>query len=138
MIQQIAPPDLRRHWPVIRKYVNRACATGDYAFLPEDVYTSAIGGNALVYLLKTEAGVTCGAMIFTLRDTFGRKELYGWVLAHDDPDKGMDVFTGFVTDLAKSLNCERWCFDSPRAFHKVIPGLKLESHHFYMEINNAG
>ena len=124
---------VRTFWPQARPHIERALAATTLPYIAEDVYGSLISGKSFLYL-TTEGDDVTGCFVLYVRNTWEIRELYVWISAHQNPNHSVADYLDWLSVLTRKAGCSRWCGDSPRPFHKIVPGLRLESHHFVMEV----
>lgn len=126
---------IRTFWPKARPFIEQALEVGDTPYIAEDIYQALITGIATLHLTMNDSHEVTGCFVINKRRLWwGQDELYVWLLAHANPDHTVVEYLDWLNALTKRANCRRWSADSPRPFHKIVPGLKLESHHFVMEV----
>ena len=125
---------LRQFWPQARPFIERALAVDDLPYIAEDVYRFLSEGLATLHLTVDDDHKVTGCFVIRKQRTWDRDELYVWLLGHENPEHGVVEYLDWLNRLTRKASCSRWTADSPRPFHKVVPGLRLASHHFVMEV----
>lgn len=125
---------VRAFWPQVKPHIEKALGVTALPYIAEDVYGSLISGKASLHLTADEGHNVTGCFVLYVRQVWEIPELYVWILAHENPDHGVVDYLDWLNRVTQQAGCARWSADSPRPFHKVIPGLRLESHHFVMEV----
>jgi hypothetical protein len=125
---------IRDLWHEAKPHVEKALSAGRFPYLAEDVFAACRDGLATLYLTKGDDASTTGCFVLRLEPKWGRQELYVWICAHDDPGRSVVEHQDWLARITRAAGCSRWCGDSPRPFHRLVPGLTLESYHFVMEV----
>lgn len=125
---------LRTVWPAVEPFVSRALSKAPTDYISADVFAALLSGQATLYVTKSDDGEPTGCFVLRIIEQWAVRELYVWILAHENPDHGVIEYLDWLEGLAREAQCKRWACDSPRRFDKLVPGLKMTHYHFYKEV----
>jgi hypothetical protein len=63
------------------------------------------------------------------------KELLVWLAYHNGGDEATTAdFMPQIAEIARQSGCFRVAIESPRPYHRAVPGMKLARHVFHYEV----
>lgn len=131
---------IRQWWSrYIRGGVASALEHDTDGAMPEDVFASLMGGHSQLHMLFTnddpENGGPQGFIITRELFTPGGKEFLVWIGYHNGDDEARTAdFMPQIADMARAADCHRVAIESPRPYHRAVPGMKLARHVFHYEV----
>jgi hypothetical protein len=107
--------------------------------MAEDVFASLMGGHSQLwmgfYQDDRERGGSAGFIITREMFTPQGKELLVWLAYHNGGDEATTAdFMPQVAEIARQSGCFRVAIESPRPYHRAVPGMKLARHVFHYEV----
>jgi hypothetical protein len=107
--------------------------------LPEDVFASLMAGHSRAFMaFAKDEPATGGPLGFIIvREIFipGGKELLVWLGYHNGDDETRTAdYLAQIADIAMAADCIRVTIESPRPYHRAVPGMVLARHVFHYEV----
>lgn len=136
---EIDAHEVRSRWDYIRSGVAAALEYDTDGAMPEDVFASLMGGHSRLHMAfysnERESGGPEGFII--TREIFvpAGKEFLVWIAYHNgDAESRTADFMPQIADMAREAGCLRVTIESPRPYHRAVPGMKLARHVFHYEV----
>jgi hypothetical protein len=131
--------EVRRRWGFyIRSGVASALEFDTEGAMPEDVFASLMGGHSHLFMAFDQDDPTRGPLGFIIaREIFtpGGKEFLVWLAYHNGDDEARTAdYMAQVADMARQAGCKRVTIESPRPYHRAVPGMTLARHVFHYEV----
>lgn len=137
-IIEISAEEVRSRWPgYMRAGVVAALEHDTDGTLPEDVFASIMAGHSRALMSFYNDDPTNGPEGFlVVREIFtaGGKELLVWLGYHNGEETRTADYMPQIADFALANDCRRVTIESPRPYHRAVPGLKLARHVFHYEV----
>jgi hypothetical protein len=132
--------EVRRRWGFyIRDGVASALEHDTDGALPEDVFASLMAGHSQLWMAfrhdDMETGGPLGFIVTREIFTPGGKELLVWLGYHNGDDEARTAdYMAQIADMARAVEASRVTIESPRPYHRAVPGMKLARHVFHYEV----
>lgn len=132
--------EVRRRWGFyIRDGVASALEHDTEGAMPEDVFASLMGGHSQLWMAFTgddpESGGPLGFIVTREIFTPGGKEFLVWLAYHNGADEAsMADYMAQIATMARNFECRRVTVESPRPYHRAVPGMTLARHVFHYEV----
>lgn len=139
-LYQLPISEVRRRWGFyIREGVVAALEYDTDGTLPEDVFASLMAGHSTLFMAFTndnwETGGPLGFIVTREMFTAGGKELLVWLGYHNGEDEARTAdYMPQVAEMARAVDAARVSIESPRPYHRAVPGMKLARHVFHYEV----
>jgi hypothetical protein len=101
------------------------------------VFASLMGGHSRALMSFFDNDPTKGPEGFLIvreLHTPGGKELLVWLGYHNGDETRTADYMPQLADLAMATGCRRVTIESPRPYHRAVPGMKLARHVFHYEV----
>jgi hypothetical protein len=106
--------------------------------LPEDVFASLMAGHsrALMSFYNDDpvAAAPEGFLVVREMHVPGGKELLVWLGYHNGDEARTADYMPQIAEFARDNGCFRVAIESPRPYHRAVPGMKLARHVFHYEV----
>ena len=138
---QLDAATVRKWWArrYMREGVAMALEHDTDGTMPEDVFASLMAGHSTAYMAfsddNPERGGPLGFIITREMFTPGGKELLVWIGYHNGEDEARSAdYWPQIVDFARAAGCDRITVESPRPYHRAVPGVTLARHVFHYEV----
>lgn len=115
----ILPAQLRPVWREIRERIARLADKLEQPWAPEDVFHEILVGNAHLWALSDLSGF----VVLRLFATDYERVLHVWICCNSSGHKIADYLEQ-IKGIAAANDCQRVTFESPRRYHRALPGVK--------------
>jgi hypothetical protein len=132
--------EVRRRWGFyIRGGVAAALEHDTDGTMPEDVFASLMAGHSHLWMAFSHDDVEDGGPLgfIVTREIFtpGGKELLVWLGYHNGDDEARTAdYMAQIAEMARGVEASRVTIESPRPYHRAVPGMKLARHVFHYEV----
>jgi hypothetical protein len=132
----VHPQQLREIWPFIRRMVEAALERDWLRRIPEDVYHQVLSQSdtTALYLCRSSSDGSITGFVVLQRQVRDVPVLSVEWAYHDEGGYSIKDYWEWVLDVARKAGCQRVVIEGPRAYHKVLPGVKLAHCMFEAEV----
>ena len=115
----VAPDQLRASWKEIRDRIDKLSIDLVQPWMPEDVYHEILTGNAHLWALADLSGF----VVLRLFASNYERVLHVWICCNASSHRMVDYLEQ-IKGIAEANDCARVTFESPRRYHRALPGVK--------------
>lgn len=137
-IIEIDATEVRRIWNIyMRQGVVAALEHDTDGAMPEDVFASLMAGHSRAFVSHYRDDPLAGYEGFLIvREMFkpGGRELLVWLGYHNGDETRTADYMPQLADVARAAGCDRITIESPRPYHRAVPGMTLARHVFHYEV----
>lgn len=116
--------NLREVWPALRERIAALGTRTSEPWLVEDVFADIVAGNSHLWVTHDLAGF----VVLTVWSAAYARDLHVW-LGDNETEATAAEFVPQIREIARSLNCGRVMWESPRRWERALPGVDVR--HLY-------
>lgn len=132
LLRPVEPEALRHTWAAIRDRVAAISDEFNEPWLADDVFHELLTKNANLWALDDLSGF----LVLRLFATQYERQLHVW-LCWNGSEPTIAAYLEQLKGIAAANDCDRLTFESPRKYHRALPGLRVR-YAYSIEVEGGG